>query len=167
MEETTEQQNPTKTAAEHNAEQTGIMKWLPLLVISLALTIIILDTTILNVTLRTIIVDLNTNIQSIQWVITGYSLIIAAFTITGGRMGDLFGRKKMFVLGAIILARVSCCQQRSPCSAQTTKAATSRLRSASGAASSQVLQLLAHSLAVGSRRTTRGAGHSASTSWLL
>lgn len=79
-------------------------KWLPLAVLSLALTIIILDTTILNVSLRTIITDLHTNIQSIQWVITAYSLMIAAFTITGGRLGDLFGRKKMFVTGAIIFA---------------------------------------------------------------
>jgi len=79
-------------------------KWLPLLILSLALTIIILDTTILNVSLRTIINDLHTDIQSIQWVITAYSLMIAAFTITGGRLGDLFGRKKMFVLGAAIFA---------------------------------------------------------------
>ncbi len=79
-------------------------KWLPLAVLSLALTIIILDTTILNVSLRTIINDLHTNIQSIQWVITAYSLMIAAFTITGGRLGDLFGRKKMFVAGALIFA---------------------------------------------------------------
>jgi EmrB/QacA subfamily drug resistance transporter len=82
----------------------NLIKWVPLMVLSLALTIIILDTTILNVTLRTIIQDLHTNIQSIQWVITAYALMLAAFTITGGRLGDLFGRKKMFVVGAIIFA---------------------------------------------------------------
>jgi EmrB/QacA subfamily drug resistance transporter len=81
-----------------------LLKWAPLLVLSLALTIIILDTTILNVTLRTIIQDLHTNIQSIQWVITAYALMLAAFTITGGRLGDLFGRRKMFVIGAVIFA---------------------------------------------------------------
>ena len=81
-----------------------LIKWVPLLVMSLALTIIILDSTILNVTLRTIIGDLNTTIQKIQWVITAYSLMLAAFTITGGRLGDLFGRKKMFVIGAVIFA---------------------------------------------------------------
>ncbi|MDB4940323.1 MAG: transrane efflux protein [Candidatus Doudnabacteria bacterium] len=85
-------------------QNTGFKKWIPLLVMSLALTIIILDTTILNVTLRTIIGDLHTTIQKIQWVITAYSLMLAAFTITGGRLGDLFGRKKMFAYGAVIFA---------------------------------------------------------------
>ena len=83
---------------------TGIRKWMPLGVLAFALLIIILDTTILNVSLRTIITDLHTDIQSMQWVITAYSLMLAAFTITGGRLGDLFGRKKMFVTGAIIFA---------------------------------------------------------------
>src|ERR1700685_4434712 len=83
---------------------SGFRKWIPLIVLSLALMIIILDTTILNVSLRTIIDDLHTNIQNMQWVITAYSLMLAAFTITGGRLGDLFGRKKMFVVGAVIFA---------------------------------------------------------------
>jgi len=79
-------------------------KIVTVLVLSLALAIIIIDTTLLNVSLGYIIRDLNTDIQSIQWVITAYSLTLAALTITGGRLGDLFGRKKMFVTGAAIFA---------------------------------------------------------------
>lgn len=82
----------------------GLRKWLPMLVLSLALMIIVLDTTILNVSLRTIVTDLHTDLKGIQWVITAYSLTLAALTITGGRLGDLFGRKRMFMLGAIIFA---------------------------------------------------------------
>ncbi len=81
-----------------------LKKWSGLLVLSLALAIIIIDTTLLNVSLATIIRDLHTDIQKIQWVITAYSLTLAALTITGGRLGDLFGRKKMFILGAAIFA---------------------------------------------------------------
>jgi EmrB/QacA subfamily drug resistance transporter len=81
-----------------------VRKWAPLFVLSLSLMIILIDMTLLNVALATIIRELNTSIQKIQWVITAYSLTIAALMITGGRLGDLFGRKKMFVLGAIIFA---------------------------------------------------------------
>ena len=83
---------------------SGVAKWSSLAVLSLALAIIIIDTTILNVSISTIIHDLHTNIESLQWVITGYALVLSALTITGGRLGDLFGRKKMFMLGAIIFA---------------------------------------------------------------
>jgi len=48
--------------------------------------------------------ELHTSIRSLQWVITAYSLTLAALTITGGRLGDLFGRKRMFVTGAAIFA---------------------------------------------------------------
>ncbi len=81
-----------------------IRKWSPLFVLSLALAIILIDMTLLNVSLATIIRDLNTTIQKIQWVITAYSLTIAALMITGGRLGDIFGRKRMFMLGAVIFA---------------------------------------------------------------
>lgn len=75
-----------------------------MIVLSLALMIIVIDTTILNVSLRNIIDDLHTNLQGLQWVISAYALTLAALTITGGRLGDLFGRKKMFMLGAVIFA---------------------------------------------------------------
>lgn len=89
------------TALQH---QSPIRKWAGLFVLTLGLAIIIIDTTLLNVSLSTIIKDLHTDLQSLQWVITSYALVLAAFTITGGRFGDLFGRRKMFMLGAIIFA---------------------------------------------------------------
>ncbi len=89
---------------DHSGHTNPILKWGSLLVLSLGLAIIIIDTTLLNVSLSTIIKDLKTDIQSIQWVITSYALVLAALTITGGRIGDLFGRRKMFMIGAIIFA---------------------------------------------------------------
>lgn len=80
------------------------LKWAPLTFLALALAIIIIDTTILNVSLKAIIDDLHTDIQKLQWVITAYSLTLAALTITGGRLGDLFGRKRMFMVGALLFA---------------------------------------------------------------
>lgn len=82
----------------------AVRKWIPLVVLALALSIIIIDTTILNVSIKAIITDLNTTVQNLQWVIAAYSLTLAAFTITGGRLGDLYGRKKMFMLGAVLFA---------------------------------------------------------------
>lgn len=83
-------------------QRSGFRKWLPLAVIVLALFIIVIDTTIINVSIRAIIGDLNTNLKAVQWVITGYSLVLAALTITGGRFGDIFGRRRMFRIGALI-----------------------------------------------------------------
>lgn len=85
-------------------EESGIRKWGNLMVLSLALAIIIIDSTLLNVSLSTLIRELKTNLQSLQWVISAYSLMLAALTVTGGRMGDLFGRKRMFMGGAIVFA---------------------------------------------------------------
>lgn len=79
-------------------------KWVSLLVLSLALAIIVIDGTVLNVSQKYVIQDLNTDIKTIQWAFTSYSLVLAGLTILGGRLGDLFGRKRTFVLGAIIFA---------------------------------------------------------------
>ncbi len=89
------------SALEH---QSPFKKWAGLGVLTLGLAIVIIDTTLLNVSLSAIIKDLNTDLKSLQWVITAYALTLAALTITGGRLGDLFGRRNMFMLGAIIFA---------------------------------------------------------------
>src|SRR5881394_211773 len=87
------------------AEGKGFLrKWRQLPVLSLALAIIIIDTTLLNVSLAPLVRELHTTLQSLQWVISAYSLTLAALTVTGGRMGDLFGRKRMFRFGAFVFA---------------------------------------------------------------
>ncbi len=93
-----------KAGGESSKNKHKFSKWAPLMVLSSAMMIIIIDTTVLNVSISSMIHDLKTNVQSIQWVISAYALTLAALTVTGGRLGDLFGRKKMFITGAILFA---------------------------------------------------------------
>ena len=93
----------TSNATEVN-KQSNLKKWLPMFMIALALAIIVIDGTILNVSQKAVINDLQTDLKTIQWAFTSYSLVIAALTIFGGRLGDLYGRLKMFRLGAILFA---------------------------------------------------------------
>jgi MFS family permease len=79
-------------------------KWLGLGVLSLAVAIIIIDSTVLNVSQRNLINDLKTDLVGIQWAVTLYSLLFASLVITGGKLGDYFGKKNMFLLGAVLFA---------------------------------------------------------------
>ncbi|MDQ6986041.1 MAG: MFS transporter [Candidatus Dojkabacteria bacterium] len=76
-----------------------LKKWEPLIIISLALFVVIIDTTIINVSITDVVKDLDTDIASMQWVITIYALIMAALLIVGGKLGDIYGRKRMFMIG--------------------------------------------------------------------
>lgn len=69
-----------------------------------AVAIVTLDTTILNVAIPTIRRDLHTDLGSLQWVITGYSLTLGSLLIIGGRIGDLFGVRRAFITGAVLFA---------------------------------------------------------------
>ena len=71
-------------------------------VLALAVAIVVIDGTVLNVSIKDITRDLGISLQDIQWAITLYSLIIASLTIFGSRIGDLWGRKRAFRIGAII-----------------------------------------------------------------
>ncbi|MEN3271419.1 MAG: hypothetical protein V7636_180, partial [Actinomycetota bacterium] len=79
-------------------------RWFALFILSLSLGIIVLDSTILNVAVPTIIREFDTNVSSMQWVISGYSLIFASLLISFGRLGDVFGRRRMFFIGASLFA---------------------------------------------------------------
>jgi EmrB/QacA subfamily drug resistance transporter len=79
-------------------------RWIALVILSSALFIIVLDNTILNVAVPTIIRDFHTQVSSLQWVISGYSLVFASLLISFGRLGDIYGRRKLFFVGATLFA---------------------------------------------------------------
>ncbi|MGH6925330.1 MAG: DHA2 family efflux MFS transporter permease subunit [Propylenella sp.] len=69
------------------------------LVVLLAFFMDVLDATIVNVAIPSIRDGLGASYSAIQWIIAGYSLAFAVFLITGGRLGDIFGYKKLFLIG--------------------------------------------------------------------
>src|SRR5664279_4166323 len=79
-------------------------RWIALVILSSTLFIIVLDNTILNVAVPTIIRQFNTQVSSLQWVISGYSLIFASLLISFGRLGDIVGRRRLFFAGAALFA---------------------------------------------------------------
>jgi EmrB/QacA subfamily drug resistance transporter len=76
-------------------------RWLILLVVLAAECMDLLDGTVINVAAPTIHHDLHASSTSLQWIVGGYALALAVGLLTGGRLGDLFGRRRMFLVGAI------------------------------------------------------------------
>ena len=85
-------------------------KWWTLAAVAFGLFMIMLDNTVVNVALPAIERDLNVSISSLEWVVTAYALTFAALLITGGKLGDLFGRKRIFVVGIAVftLSSLAC-----------------------------------------------------------
>ncbi len=87
-------------AAEHHAATfTAKQKQLALLIVAFAFVMDLLDSTIVNVAIPSIQANLGASYAAIQWLIAGYSLTFALLLITGGRMGDVIGYKKIFMIG--------------------------------------------------------------------
>jgi EmrB/QacA subfamily drug resistance transporter len=89
-------------AADHDPSEPDPKRWLALAVVAVSVSIPVLDNTILNVAIPTILREFHTDLPSLQWVITGYSLTFATFLIIGGRLGDMYGHRRMFIVGAVI-----------------------------------------------------------------
>ena len=85
-------------------------KWWTLAAVAFGLFMIMLDNTIVNVALPSIEHSLHMSISSLEWIVTAYALTFAALLITGGKLGDMFGRRKMFVVGLAVftLASLAC-----------------------------------------------------------
>ncbi|MEW6317393.1 MAG: MFS transporter, partial [Pseudomonadota bacterium] len=74
-------------------------RWLALIVLCLGVLMIVLDTTIVNVALPSIQADLGFTETSLVWVVNAYMLTFGGCLLLGGRLGDLFGHRKLFLLG--------------------------------------------------------------------
>jgi len=79
-------------------------KWWTLGAMCFALFMIMLDNTVVNVALPSIQKDLGASISGLEWTINGYTLSFAVLLATGGRLGDIFGRRRMFLAGVVIFA---------------------------------------------------------------
>lgn len=92
--------------AEHAAAHHG-RRWWVLAVLSVAQLMVVLDATIVNIALPSAQQSLGFSDNSRQWVVTAYALSFGALLLLGGRLGDLFGRKRVFIFGSIGFAVAS------------------------------------------------------------
>ncbi|MFE9774060.1 MFS transporter [Streptomyces sp. NPDC005931] len=76
--------------------------WRALIVLGTAQFLMVLDTSVMNVSISRLVEDFDTEVTAIQAVITLYALVMAAFMIIGGRFGDILGRRRMFLLGLVV-----------------------------------------------------------------
>jgi EmrB/QacA subfamily drug resistance transporter len=88
-------------------QQSETNRWLVLVLVCLAQFMVVLDATITNVALPSIQEDLDFTQNSLQWVINAYTLVFGGFLLLGGRAGDLFGRKRIFLAGVVIFTAAS------------------------------------------------------------
>src|SRR4051794_1352882 len=73
--------------------------WVPIGVLAAAQFVMVLDSSVMNVSISQIVADLNTTIQGVQLAITAYTLVMAAFMLAGAKLGDILGRDRAFAIG--------------------------------------------------------------------
>src|SRR5689334_22243269 len=89
------------------SEMTSRSRWLALIVLCFGTLMIVLDTTIVNVALPSIRTDLGFSETSLAWVVNAYLLTFGGFLLLGGRLGDLFGHRRLFLAGISLLTLAS------------------------------------------------------------
>jgi EmrB/QacA subfamily drug resistance transporter len=85
-------------------------KWWTLWAVAFGLFMIMLDNTVVNVALPSIQRDLKVSVSSLEWVVNGYFLTFAVLMLTGGKLADLFGRRRIFIVGLVVftLSSLAC-----------------------------------------------------------
>jgi EmrB/QacA subfamily drug resistance transporter len=77
-------------------------RWVTLAIVLMSAFIVVLDNTVLNVAIPTILREFRTTLPALEWVVTGYALTFATLLIIGGRLGDIYGHRRVFIIGAAL-----------------------------------------------------------------
>lgn len=89
-------------------------RWGVIAVLGSAQFVMVLDGTVMNVSISTVVSDLDTTVTAMQGAITFYTLTMAAFMLLGARLGDVWGRRRAFVIGSCVYAAGSLITALSP-----------------------------------------------------
>jgi len=87
-----------------NGEATSSKGWLALVALATAQFLMVLDQSVMNVSISALVEDFHTTVTAIQAVITLYCLVMAMLILTGAKIGDMIGRRRAFVIGLVIYA---------------------------------------------------------------
>jgi EmrB/QacA subfamily drug resistance transporter len=82
-------------------------RWWTLAAMCFALFMVMLDNTVVNVSLPSIQRDLHASLSALEWTVNAYTLTFAVLMVTGGRLGDIFGRRRMFLFGVVVFGASS------------------------------------------------------------
>jgi EmrB/QacA subfamily drug resistance transporter len=88
-------------------DQVHDRRWFTLGVLCVSLLVIVLDNTIVNVALPTLVRELGTSVSDLQWVVDAYTLVFAGLLLTAGSLGDRFGRKGALTVGLAVFGTAS------------------------------------------------------------
>ena len=92
----------TATSSSDSATREYERRWWILTVLCFSLLVIVLDNSILNVAIPTIIRDLQATNSQLQWIVDSYTIVFAGLLLTAGAMGDKFGRRKALQAGLVV-----------------------------------------------------------------
>src|SRR5687768_13218389 len=82
-------------------------KWWTLGALSFSLFMIMLDNTVVTVALPAIQADLETNLSQLEWVVNAYAITFAVLLLSGGKLADMLGRRRIFILGLVVFTASS------------------------------------------------------------
>ena len=99
--------NSAGTAAGQAPSSQADAKWWTLTAVAIGTFMLLLDITIVNVALPDIQISLNAAFSDLQWVIDAYALTLAAFLLTTGSLADLFGRRRLYLIGLVVFTAAS------------------------------------------------------------